>query len=161
MTKLSKEAENALETLRQKHVAYTVGKATVESELKKELQARLSAIRNERDIALLLAAEAGVPKTQLGKAIGTSNYRTVQEILAEVDGISKPVVSESSGSVQIEKVNGNEYRITIVGVGEQKVSGSAVVNSQMDFVDGDHFVVPQIYRNGFADQIASEIERLG
>lgn len=160
MTKLSPRAEIALETLRQKHSDYLVAKLNVEIEVKQEIGRRLAGVRNERDIALRLAAEAGVPKTQLGKAIGTSNYRTVQEILA---GIEAQVQSagESKGSVQIEKVNGGEYRITVLNIGEPAVSGSAVVNAQMDYLDGDAFVVPQVYRNGLADQIQAEIVRLG
>lgn len=161
MTKLSPRAEVALETLRQKHSDYLVAKLNVEIEVKQEIGRRLAGVRNERDIALRLAADSGVPKTQLGKAIGTSNYRTVQEILAGIEGQIQAPTAESKGTVQIEKVNGGEYRVTISNIGEPPVSGSAVVNTQLDYVDGDAFVVPQVYRNGFADQILGEIARLG
>ncbi len=161
MTKLSPRAESALETLREKHMSYTIAKATVESELKRELQARLSVIRNERDMALRLASEVGVPKTQLGRAIGTSNYRTVQEILATLENVVQATDSDSKGTVQVEKLGSDQYRIIVAGIGEPPVAGSAVVNGNLDYVEGDAFVVPQVYRNGFADQIANEIARLG
>lgn len=157
MTKLSPSAESALETLREKHIAYTIAKTTIESELKRELAQRLSAIRHDRDMSLKLAADAGVPKTQLGKAIGTSNYRTIQDILAMLDSMSLPVAQDHRGSVQVERLDTGNYRITISNVGDNKLSGSAVVNREMGFVDGDPFVVPAIYRNNLSDVVVAQI----
>ena len=157
MTKLSPSAESALETLREKHIAYTIAKTTIESELKRELAQRLSAIRHDRDMSLKLASDAGVPKTQLGKAIGTSNYRTIQEILAMLDNMSLPVSQDQRGLVQVEPLDTGNYRITISNVGDNKLSGSAVVNREMGFVDGDVFVVPAIYRNNLSDIVIAKI----
>jgi hypothetical protein len=108
--------------LREKHIAYTIAKATIESQLKQELATRLSTIRHDRDMALRLAAESGVPKTQLGKAIGTTNYRTVQEIMALTDGVVGSVdVGGTSIDVQASFDIG-EFEVTVTNLGEQRLS---------------------------------------
>jgi hypothetical protein len=108
-------------------------------------------------MSLKLAADAGVPKTQLGKAIGTSNYRTIQEILAMLDNISLPMPQDQRGSVQVDPLDTGNYRITISNVGDNKLSGSAVVNRDMGFIDGDPFVIPAIYRNNLSDVVVAQI----
>ena len=126
MTSLSQHAKASLNTLIEKHLAYVVTKATIEAELKNELTERLSSFKSERDIALRLADDAGVPRTQLGKAIGTSNYKTIQEILAATEQLSHS--SESAdGKWSIIDLNNGTYNLAIENVGTLSVSGSATV----------------------------------
>jgi hypothetical protein len=157
VTRLNNHARQAYETLVERHKAYAIAKATIEAELKQELAERLSSFRADRDIAMRLAAQAGVPRTQLGKAIGTSNYRTVQEILAETESLT--VQDEGSdGKWSLTPLRDGNYSLTINSMGVGLVSGEAtvkIVGNELEYVDGDEFVVPQIYRNGYADKVVN------
>ena len=168
MTKLSPHAKQAMETLAEKHRSYQIAKLTIEAELKQELTERLSSYKSERDIALRLAEEAGVPRTQLGKAIGTSNYRTVQEILMETEeAVVKPDMSSSSSGkwsmVELPGIGPNNYQLEVFGLGVGNVSGSAHIliddgnPREIVFVDGNPAVVPAIYREGFAEEIINSV----
>lgn len=157
MTRLTPHARQALETLVEEHSAYVLAKATLEAELKKQLSENLGAIKRKRDIALRLAAEAGVPRTQLGKTIGTSNYKTVQDILAETEDISAK--SASAGWTVVKQDDGN-YRISLSGFGFAKVSGEAtltVIDGELEHVSGDSFVVGHLYQNDVVREILASI----
>jgi hypothetical protein len=166
MTRLSPQAKSALDTLHEKHLAYTIAKSTIESELKREAQNRLGSIKHERDMALRLASEVGVPKTQLGKSIGTTNYRTVQEILAETESVirSGSIDTTNKGSVIVERtVNEGFYKVSILNFGDNNLSGSATfmlsLLNEIEFVDGDAFVIPQLYRAGYEDFVIDQISK--
>lgn len=156
MTRLTPHAKQSLETLVEEHSAYVLAKATLEAELKKQLGEQLSVIKRRRDIALRLANEAGVPRTQLGKTIGTSNYKTVQDILAETEEL---VTRSASPGMSIVKQDDGNYSILLEHFGFAKVSGEAIVSIDSDgieHVSGDAFVVGQLYQNeAVADILAS------
>jgi len=161
--KLSNSARTALETVREKHLAYMLAKANIEAELKRELAIRLENIRNERDNALRYAVQAGVPKTQLGKAIGTTNYKTVQEIL----GSGIPTLSSVNSNI----IGAEKFKIDIIGektcqiyltdVGDSSFTGTATVSlseiGELEFVDGDLGVIAQIYRNNLLDNVINAL----
>jgi hypothetical protein len=166
MTKLSPQAKSALDSLHEKHLAYTIAKGTIEAELKREANIRLGSIKQERDMALRLASDSGVPKTQLGKAIGTSNYRTVQEILAETDSVlrssgepgpSSKIIVERHSEVGL-------YQVSISNFGENSLTGTAIVgetdNREIETVGGDQFVLPQLYRAGYGQFLLDQITKL-
>jgi hypothetical protein len=155
MTRLSPHAKASLDALAEKHVAYTIAKATIEAQLKQELAERLSSYKQERDMALRLACEAGVPRTQLGKAIGTSNYATVQEILALTE-VAEHVSDSGHGKWSLIQVSSNVWSLSVKNIGVQSLSGTAEVTLTGDeiiYVSGDAFVIPQIYMNGYADEV--------
>lgn len=155
MTRLSPHAKASLDALAEKHTAYTIAKATIEAQLKQELAERLSSYKQERDMALRLACEAGVPRTQLGKAIGTSNYATVQEILALTE-VAEHVSNNGNGKWSLVRVSSNVWSLSVKNIGVQSLSGVAEVDLTGDeivYVSGDAFVVPQIYMNGYADEV--------
>jgi hypothetical protein len=166
MTRLSPQAKSALESLHEKHLAYTIAKSTIESELKREASNRLSSIRQERDMALRLASDSGVPKTQLGKAIGTSNYRTVQEILAETENVIRPgsVDTTNKGNIIVERSDEEGiYSISISNFGENSLTGTArftVQDEEVVYFDGEPFVLPQVYRAGFESFVMEQINLL-
>jgi hypothetical protein len=168
MTKLSPQAKSALGALHEKHLAYTIAKTTIESELKREANNRLASIRHERDMALRLASDSGVPKTQLGKAIGTSNYRTVQEILAETEAVMKSgsVDTINKGNVIVERDPDNDgvYRVSISNFGDNSLSGTAYfvfsLDGELEFVHGEAFVIPQLYRAGYEDFVVDQVNKL-
>jgi hypothetical protein len=155
MTRLSPRAKASLDALAEKHLAYTIAKATIEAQLKQELAERLSSYKTERDMALRLACEAGVPRTQLGKAIGTSNYATVQEILA-LTLVPEHVSSSGNGKWFLIRISDNRWSLSIKDLGPQSLSGTAEVDlskGDITYVSGDEFVIPQIYVNGLADEV--------
>jgi hypothetical protein len=163
MTKLSPQAKSALDSLQEKHLAYTIAKGTIEAELKREATNRLSSIKQERDMALRLAAESGVPKTQLGKAIGTSNYRTVQEIMAETESVMRSGSPDSKIIVERHRELEGHYVVSIVNFGDNSLTGQAVVsdsNFELSTVEGDQFVLPQIYRAGYGQFLLDQITKL-
>lgn len=129
------------------------------AELMTDLETRLESYVNDRDIAVRLADEAGVPRTQIGKAMGTTNYRTVQDILERAGGLS--VASEQvSGDNWTVTAEQEGWRLTISDFGSASVSGSAVVlsdNGELVFVSGDEFVIPQVIRNGVVAEVINAI----
>ena len=129
------------------------------AELMTDLETRLESYVNDRDIAVKLADEAGVPRTQIGKAMGTTNYRTVQDILERAGGLS--VASEQvSGDNWTVTAEQEGWRLTISDFGSASVSGSAVVlsdNGELVFVSGDEFVIPQVIRNGVVAEVINAI----
>jgi hypothetical protein len=155
MTTLTPQAEQALLALRERHKDYKERKSQIEAEVRAVLEERLSIVKGERDKALRLAAEAGVPRTRLGEAIGTSNYRTVQDILATTEQMVK---QSESGWTLIEQNGENAYTLQINSMGVGKITGSAEVvleNNEIQFLSGDEYVVPTIYREGLATEVIS------
>jgi hypothetical protein len=155
MTRLSPHAKASLDALAEKHLAYTIAKATIEAQLKQELAERLSSYKSERDMALRLACEAGVPRTQLGKAIGTSNYATVQEILA-LTLTPEHEASSGNGKWVLIPISASRWSLSIKSLGPQGLSGVAEVDlsdGEITYISGDEFVIPQIYMNGLAEEV--------
>ena len=167
MTKLSSHAKQSMDILAEKHRAYQIAKLTIEAELKLELTERLSSYKSERDIALRLAEEAGVPRTQLGRAIGTSNYRTVQEILSETEeAVIKPDMTDSSsGKWSLTALPGypDNYSLEVYGIGVGNITGNAHIlidegtPREIVFVDGNPAIVPAVYREGYAEEIIASV----
>jgi len=157
--KLSQHGQSALNRVREKHSAYRIARETIMAELMTDLETRLESYVNDRDIAVKLADEAGVPRTQIGKAMGTTNYRTVQDILERAGGLS--VASEQvSGDNWTVTAEQEGWRLTISDFGSASVSGSAVVlsdNGELVFVSGDEFVIPQVIRNGVVAEVINAI----
>jgi len=157
MTRLTPHAKQALETLVSEHSAYVLAKATLEAELKKQLGEQLAVIKRKRDVALRLASEAGVPRTQLGKTIGTSNYKTVQDILAETEDI---VTKSANAGWTVARQDDGNYRIALSNFGFAKVSGEAVVSiidGEIEHLEGDSFVVGHLYQNDAVKDILVSI----
>lgn len=164
MTRLNSHAKQTLDVLTEKHRAYQIAKLTIEAELKDELVERLSSYKQERDIALRLAEEAGVPRTHLGKAIGTSNYRTVQEILAETasEVVRPDIADDSSGKWSLTRLPNKNYVLEVFGIGVGNIRGSAEIvfdsySNEIVFVDGDPSVVPAVYRDNYAEEIIASV----
>ncbi len=160
MTKLAPSAEGALSRVKEKQLAYKVAKERLSAELAVELEQRLESFSLERDQAVVLADQAGVPRTQIGKALGTSNYRTVQAILENAGVITRGEGADEFSNWSIVPV-GSEHQLTITNLGDASVSGSALVKVTEDYelvyVSGDGFVVPQVYRSGVAEDVIKAI----
>lgn len=158
MTKLSPHARGALERVVRSQIAYKNAREQFEAELQLELETRLETFVSERNTAVRLADIAGVPRTQIGRALGTTNYRTVQEILEQTEDFVQSAEGATKNWSVVETDAG--WELTIHNLGAGAVTGSAVVASvdgDLIYVDGDPFVVPQVYRNGIAQDIINTI----
>lgn len=160
--KLNDTAQRALDDVTAKHVALKMAKAKIEAELRLELEKRLSAFTEDRNLAVRLADDLGVPRTQVGRALGTSNYKTVQDILDQTPSTATAV--ESAGvttDARWSVVDTEEgTRLSIFNLGVPPRTGSAIVayvEDEIIWVDGDEFVVPQIYRNGLDKEVVEAL----
>lgn len=155
---LSVQAKTALDKVVNANVAYKSARERFEAELQQELQEKLKDYVVERNRAVVMADRAGVPRTQIGRAMGTSNYRTVQEILEDaIDSVE--FFEGESDKWAVSKVD-NGFELSIMELGAGAVSGTAivrVVEGELEFVQGDPFVVPQVYRNNIAPEIIGAI----
>jgi hypothetical protein len=100
----------------------------------------------------------------LGKAIGTSNYRTVQEILAETASeVVKPdLADDSSGKWSLTRLPNGNYNLEVFGIGVGNIRGHAEIifdsgSDEIVFVDGDASVVPAVYRDNYAQEIIQSV----
>lgn len=162
MTKLTPYAQSALNKVREKHSSYRIARETIMAELNEILEQRLESYVAERDVAVKLADDAGVPRTQIGKAMGTTNYRTVQDILERAGSLPVTSVSDSSGESWKLLQDATGWLLIINDFGEGSVSGSAYVKVEDDelvFVDGDNFVLSQVYRAGVAPEVISAVNK--
>ncbi|CAB4149200.1 hypothetical protein UFOVP536_53 [uncultured Caudovirales phage] len=163
MTHLTPHAKQALDVLAMKHIAYITALEVTREELRQELETRVSGFRLERDIALRIADEAGVPRTKLGKTIGTTNYKTVQDILALTEDavhVEQDPEALSNSRWIVYAVGEGLFNLSINNMGIGSLTGSATVRVDGDdlvFVSGDEFVIPQIYRNGVHDAVMQHI----
>lgn len=159
MTKLSPHSRGSLERVVRSQIAYKNARDTFEAELQVELEKKLEVFVSERNTAVRLADIAGVPRTQIGRALGTTNYRTVQDILGQTEGFVQSNESATKNWSVVETEQG--WELTIHGLGAGSVTGTAVVvapdGEELIYVDGDPFVVPQVYRNGIAQEIIDKI----
>ena len=156
--KLSDTAQRALDDVTAKNTALKMAKSRIEAELRAELQNRLSSFIEDRNLAVRLADDLGVPRTQVGRALGTSNYKTVQDILDQTPSTATAV--ESAGAQTDARWSATEtedgLRLSIFNLGTPPRTGSAIVASvdgELIWVDGDEFVIPQIYRNGLDTEV--------
>jgi hypothetical protein len=159
MMKLSSQAKSALDRVVNANIAYRTARENFEAELQAELEAKLTDYVAERNRSVVLADRAGVPRTQIGRAMGTSNYRTVQEILEQASD-SIDIAEGDNNTWAISTCGDGTYDLTITNLGAAGVTGHANIRlngKDIEFVDGDPFVVPQVYRNGLAQEIVNAI----
>jgi hypothetical protein len=155
--KLNQTAQEALDNVEVKQLALKTAKANFEEELRQELERKLEPYVNDRDLAVKLADQSGVPRTHIGRALGTSNYKTIQEIL-ERFGISPRSQSEAIPNKLWSCVKTQDgWKLSISNLGPAGLTGSAIVaidqDGSLERVDGDYFVVGAIYTQGLADEV--------
>ena len=159
MTNLSPHAKSSLERVSKADNAYRSARDKFEQQLLTELDIKLESYVAERNTAVKLADLAGVPRTQIGRALGTTNYRTVQDILEQAGETVKSVESQGDDNWTVIETSYG-WELTVNNLGAGAISGTAVVASvdgDLMYVEGDAFVVPQVYRNGIAEDIIKAI----
>lgn len=163
MTRINLHGKQALDVLVEKHTALKVATAMFELELKQQLEAKLESFKRERDVALRLADQAGVPRTRIGKALGTTNYKTVQDILNETEGLvltAEDLEATSTGTVtdtwSVTRLEADLLHVEVRNLGPTNINGwveVAVNNDEITFVNGDEYVIPALYRAGVVNDI--------
>ncbi len=151
---LSPSAKKALDDILEKQNALRSMKEMLEAEFRVELERRLEPLIKDRNVAVKLADQLGAPRTKIGVALGTTNYKTVQDIL-ETTKMPASDVSQTGSNWSVAQVS-DGWKLSIVGLGEAGVTGSATVRLEegdIVYVSGDGFVVPQVYRNGLAEEV--------
>lgn len=161
---LSPSAEKALNEVLIKQTALKTMKDMLEEEFRATLEQKLAPLIKDRNASVKIADELGVPRTKIGQALGTSNYKTVQDILEETGSAGRQMpavaVAQTTGKPWTLVEVSEGWSLTISGLGAGNVSGSAVVKLEGDeitFVSGDQFVIPQVYRNGLADEVKAQL----
>lgn len=81
MTKLDPTAEFALDKVRMFHEDVIAARRTLRRRIEEEFAKEIDGLLRKRSRAANEALAAGVPKTRIGRALGTSNWSTIQEIL--------------------------------------------------------------------------------
>jgi hypothetical protein len=165
MTRITLHGKQALDVLVEKHTALKVASVMFEKELKDQLEEKLASFKRERDIALRLADEAGVPRTKIGKALGTTNYRTVQDILNETEGLTltaEDLEATSTGTVtdtwSVTWVEEDLAHVEVRNLGPTNINGWVEVtisDGDMTYKSGDEFVIPALYRAGVVNDIVN------
>jgi hypothetical protein len=115
MTKLSPSAKSALDRVVRSNMSYKIARDNFEEELQTELDFKLEAYVAERNTAVRMADMAGVPRTQIGRAMGTTNYRTVQDILEEASLTINMTESPDKNWSVLETEYGWELVINSIG----------------------------------------------
>lgn len=71
--------------------AYVAAKTTLENRLREQMREELANIQTQIDIAIRYAYDSGETKRDIGRALGTSNYNTINESLERTSGVAELV----------------------------------------------------------------------
>jgi hypothetical protein len=71
--------------------AYVMNKATLEQRLREQMKEELANIQTQIDIAVRFAFDSGESKADIMRAMGTSNYHTVNDSLERTNGVAEVV----------------------------------------------------------------------
>ena len=107
--------------------AYVIAKTTLEQRLREQMKEELANIRTQMDIAIRFAYESGESKVDIMRALGTTDYNTINASLKRTSSVTEIVGTDPLDSV---------YSIDEAGVlsvaydrhGPQKYSGRASFN---------------------------------
>jgi hypothetical protein len=67
--------------------AYVVAKTNLEQRLREQMREELANLQTQIDIAVRYAYDGGESKRDIGRALGTSNYNTINESLERTNGV--------------------------------------------------------------------------
>ena len=71
--------------------AYVMAKTNLEQRLREQMREELANLQTQIDIAVRYAYDAGESKRDIGRALGTSNYNTINESLERTSGVAEVV----------------------------------------------------------------------
>ena len=69
--------------------AYVMAKTNLEQKLREQMREELSNLQTQIDIAVRYAYDSGESKRDIGRALGTSNYNTINESLERTSGVTE------------------------------------------------------------------------
>jgi hypothetical protein len=79
--------------------AYVVAKTSLEQKLREQMRAELANLQTQIDIAVRFAYDSGESKADIMRALGTTNYHTVNECLERTSGVAEIVGDNPLDSV--------------------------------------------------------------
>lgn len=71
--------------------AYVMAKTTLEQRLREQMRGELANLQAQIDIAVRFAHESGESKADIMRALGTTNYHTVNDCLKRTSGVTEVV----------------------------------------------------------------------
>lgn len=139
MTKLNASQTSALNQISKAKQLLEETKRRKRADFEEHLKDSTANLVEDIERLALNADLMGIPRTQIGKSMGTTNYRTVQELLEGAR--AKFSVNETEGPRLVEDfsvtpVNGGK----IITLNSIQNGGSFIVNDSQDgyrFSDGD------------------------
>ena len=105
---LNDEQVRILDEISDRHSKLVVARKTVEAEVRQAVRARLADLQQAEDIAILRAVNAGVGVSTIGRAFGTSDWRTAK---ARVDDVisNSDSLGVSLGGTNQDSKTGDGY----------------------------------------------------
>jgi len=80
-----------LDAVNKSKQAYVMAKTTLEQNLREKMRSELSNIQTQIDIAVRFAFDSGESKADIMRALGTTNYHTINGSLERTSGVAEVV----------------------------------------------------------------------
>jgi hypothetical protein len=113
-----------LDSVAKSKQAYVVAKTTLEQELREKVRKELSNLQTQIDIAVRYAVDAGESKASILRALGTSDYGTINASLERTHGVAQAVGADPFAGVY--KRDGDDLEVTYINHGPDKFNGRAL-----------------------------------
>jgi len=104
--------------------AYVSARTTLEQRLREQMYEELSAIQTQIDIAVRYAYDAGEKKRDILRALGTSNYNTINESLERTSSVAEFVGDDPYAQI-FTKVDDSTVMVSYDNHGPNGYSGEA------------------------------------
>ena len=101
--KRTAEQNEILNALSSAHASYAVERSIIRDKIQKSFEAQLYELKLQKASLMIRGLDAGVPKSALGRAIGTADLKTIQEYL----DLGRTMVPEST--MPTERFAGSVY----------------------------------------------------
>lgn len=113
-----------LESVTKAKNAYVLAKSTLEAKLREQMRDELANLQAQIDIAVRVAYDNGSSKADIMRALGTSDYHTINASLERTKNVSDMVGIDPFESVY-KMVGSDMIMVTYDNYGPNKYSGQA------------------------------------
>jgi hypothetical protein len=104
--------------------AYVMAKTTLEQRLREQMRGELSNIQAQVDIAVRFAFDAGESKRDIMRALGTTNYHTINASLERTSSVSE-VVGDDPYADMFTMMGSDTVVVSYENHGPSRYSGEA------------------------------------
>ena len=104
--------------------AYVMAKTNLEQRLREQMREELANLQTQIDIAVRYAYDAGESKRDIGRALGTSNYNTINESLERTSGVAE-VVGDDPYNQVFSMMDSETVVVSYDNHGPSRYSGEA------------------------------------